>query len=37
LITLLLRLAGIRWKIALPVFQPKNTPRAPSGDGDGPA
>jgi uncharacterized membrane protein YeiH len=25
LVTLLLRLAGIRWRIALPIFRPKNT------------
>jgi uncharacterized membrane protein YeiH len=28
LATLLLRLAGIRWKIALPMFRPKNAPAA---------
>lgn len=31
-ITLVLRLAGIRWKITLPVFQPKDTPHDPGRD-----
>jgi len=34
LVTLLLRLAGIRWRISLPVFRPKEVPHNSNRDGE---